>query len=233
MPGEQRSTPGARTRFPLAVMAYCIARNQEGAGRQPCRTLLLAASQLKPARRVAKAGGLPGEGTVYDRITVSNFIDLEKNKLTASLSKSVRLNVFSRLLDADLPTKLTVGGKLGNAWIDGFNFNPVARLGLTIRLLDLGASDSRQAGFLRFKASVRTNGREDHGFEVDRKVAIFNLRQTTLYGNVAYRTHNRANGTWRTASSFGIHQAVRFAGISFAGRIGMTPEGNFVYDLRL
>jgi hypothetical protein len=198
--------------------------------RQRARTVLLAAS---PAR-VAKAGGLPGEGHIFDRITVGNFIDLEKNKLTASISKSFRSNVLSRLLDADLPARLTASGKLGNIWVDGMTFSPVAKLALTIRLLDLGgASDSRQVGFLRFKAAARTNGRADSGLEIDRRVAIFNLRHTTLYGNVAYKTNNRANGAWRTVSSFGIHQAVRIAGISFAGRIGMTPEGDFVYDLRL
>jgi hypothetical protein len=197
--------------------------------------LLLASSPhpLRAKYEVAKSAGLPGEGTIYDQIGISNFVDLEKNKLTASITKSVRSNALSNLLDADLPMKLAVGGKLGYAWFDGVEFSPVGKLGLTIRLLDLGGSDTRQAGFLRFKANTRTNGRTDHGFEIDRKVAVMNLRHTTLYGNVSYRTSNRTSGVWKTTSSFGLHQAFKIAGVKCAARIGMTPDGEFVYDLRL
>ncbi len=178
-------------------------------------------------------GNLPGEGTLYDRIGVANFVDLEKNKLTASLSKSFRSNAFSKLLDVDLPAKLTIGGRIGTLWFEGFRIAPVAKMALSVRLLDLGASDSRQAGFLRFKAATRTNGRSDHGFEIDRKISMFNMPSTTLYGNVAYKTNNRANGIWKSSSSFGIHQDFRFGGFKFAARVGMTPEGEYVYDLRL
>lgn len=176
---------------------------------------------------------LPGEGTLYDRISIGNFVDLEKNKLTASLSKSFRSNALSNLLDADLPAKITLGGKLGNLWMDGLNFEPVGKLGISVRLLDLGASDARQAGFLRFKATTRTNGKADHGFEIDRRISLFNMRMTTLYGNVAYHTTNRSKGVWKTSSSFGIHQDFKIGGVSFAGRIGMTPDGEYVYDIKL
>lgn len=199
------------------------------------RNRILLESSAKPddSCLVAKSGGLPGEGTVYDRIGISNFIDLEKNKLTASISKSFKSNALSRLLDSELPTKIAVGGKLGNAWFDGFEFKPVGKVAMTIQLLDLGAPDSQQAGFLRFKAASRTNGLTDHGFEVDRKVAVLNLPDTCLYGNVSYRTTNRSNGVWRTSSSFGVHQTFRIGRVRCAVRAGMTPEGEFVYDLRL
>jgi hypothetical protein len=190
-------------------------------------------STVAPARRVSMGVGLPGEGKIYDRIGIANFIDLEKMKLTASISKSIRSNALSSLLYADLPAKVTIGGRLGNAWYDGVTFNPVGKVALSVRLLDLSSPDLRQEGFLRFKAATRTNGHADHGFEVDRKVSVLNLRSTTIYGNVAYRTNNRANGVWKTSSSFGLHQAVRFAGIKCAARVGVTPEGELVYDVRL
>lgn len=176
---------------------------------------------------------LPLEGQLYDPVTLSNFIDLDKYKLTASLSKSIAVNALSTVLDADLPAKVTVSGKLGTAWMDGVKMEPVGRVGLNVRLLDLGASDSRQKGYLRFKASARTDGRRDHGFEIDRKVELFSLPNTTLYGNVSYKTTNKSRGEWKTTSSFGLHQDMRFGGLKFAARIGLTPEGDFVYDLKL
>jgi hypothetical protein len=203
--------------------------------------ILLASSSLSspsspfisPALHVAKGVGLPGEGFVYDSIGISNFIDLEKMKLTASLGKSITSNALSNVLYADLPTKVTVSGNLGNAWYGGLNFNPIGKVAVSVRLLDLGSPDLRQAGHLRFKAATRTNGRSDHGFDVDRKVGVMDLRDTMLYGNVAYRTNNLAKGEWKTTSSFGLHQVFRFGGVKFAARVGMTPEGEFVYDIRL
>lgn len=204
------------------------------AGSRCDRILLASSSAVKsPTRRVAKGGGLPGEGLFYDRIGISNFIDLEKLKLTASLSKTIKSNALSTLLYADLPVKVTVGGKLGNAWYDGASFNPIGKVALSVRLLDLSSPDSRQAGHLRFKAATRTNGRSDHGFEIDRKVSVMDFRNTMVYGNVAYRTTSRAKGEWKTTSSFGLHQVFRCAGLKFAARVGMTPEGEFVYDIRL
>lgn len=199
-------------------------------------TLVLASTTDTPSSGVLQSkatGMLPGEGTLYDEIGVGNFVDLEKIKFTASLNKSFRSNALSNLLDADLPAKFTVGGKLGTLWFDGANFEPVGKVAVTVRLLDLGASDSRQAGYLRFKAATRTNGKSDHGFEIDRKISFFNMQNTTLYGNVAYRTDNRSNGVWKTSSSFGVHQNFRFAGVKFAARVGMTPDGEYVYDLKL
>lgn len=196
--------------------------------------MLLASSAARSSHMVVgKSRGLPGEGTVYDHIGIANFIDLEKNKLTASISKSFRTNILSRWLDSEMPSKITVGGKLGNVWLDGFEYKPVGKVAMTVQLLDLGATDSRQTGFLRFKAATRTNGLADAGFEVDRKVAVLNFPSTCVYGNVSYRTTNRSSGNWKTSSSFGIHQAFRFAGLRCAVRAGMTPEGEFVYDLRL
>lgn len=204
------------------------------AGHRYERVLLASSSpSISSVRNVAKGAGLPGEGVLFDHISIGNFIDLEKMKLTASLSKTVRSNALSRLLSADLPVKVTAGGKLGNAWYDGASFNPIGKLALSVRLLDLSSPDSRQGGHLQFKATTRTNGRADHGFEIDRKVSIMDLRSSFLYGNVAYRTNNRAKGEWKTTSSFGLHQSVRFAGFKFAARVGMTPEGEFVYDIRL
>lgn len=187
-------------------------------------------SSLPPLPRISR--GLPGEGKLYDAITLHNFVDLEKRNLTASISKSFRSDALSTLLGADFPAKITVGGKLGNAWHNGVTFNPLGKLALAVQLLDLSSPDSRQAGFLKFKAATRTNGRADHGFEIDRKVSVFNFRDTSLYGNVRYGTNNRANGIWKTHSSFGLHQTVRFAGVKFGALIGMTPEGAVVTDIK-
>lgn len=192
-------------------------------------TMLLAQAKLRNPWK----GGLPLEGKLYDKITLTNFIDMDNYKLTAGLTKTFPINTVSNLLDADLPAKISFSGKAGTLDQDGFEVKPVGRVGFNIRLLDLGASDSRQKGFLRFKASARTDGRRDHGFEIDRKIELFSLPDTTLYGNVVYKTNNKSNGEWKTNSSFGLHQDIRIAGFRFAARVGLTPEGDFVYDLRL
>lgn len=198
------------------------------------RAPLVASAGLKLPASAAKTGRtLPFEGALYDPVSVSNFIDMDKYKLTAALFKSIPVNALSTLLDADLPAKVTVSGKLGNLWLDGLTVRPIARIGLNVRLLDLGASDSRQKGFLRFKASARTDGRRDHGFEIDRKIELFSLPNTTVYGNVTYKTSNKSNGEWKTSSSFGLHQDFRIAGIKLAARVGLTPEGDFAYDLKI
>lgn len=177
----------------------------------------------------------PFEGVLYDNIGLTNFLDIDKYQLMMSLNKSIPLNKLSTLLDADLPAKISLSGKLGTFGSDGLKMGPLARIGFNLRLLDLGASDTRQKGFLRFKASARTDGRIDHGFEIDRKAEILpSMPQTMLYGNVMYKTSNRnVNGEWKTVSSFGLHQDFRLFGIKLAARAGLTPEGKFVYDLKL
>lgn len=175
---------------------------------------------------------LPGEGVVYDRIGFSNFFDLNKHSLTATLAKSVHLNTFSKVFDADLPAKAELSGKLGTLGIDGFNVCPKARISLSIRLLDLG-SDSRHKGYLRSKSSAGTDGRLNQSFEIDRKVELFGLPNTSLYGNVTHKISNRRNnGEWRTVSSFGLHQNFLILGFKFSGRVGLTPEGRIVFDLK-
>lgn len=176
---------------------------------------------------------LPGEGKLFDPIGLGNFVDLEKNKLTAALNKTFRIDVLSKLFDVELPAKLSLGGKLGTFWADGLNMNPIGKVGLSVQLLDLGAADSRQSGWLKYKATMRTNGKMGHGFEIDRRVSILNMQNTTLYGKVTYNTNNKANGEWKSGSDFGIHQDFRLMGVRFAARVGMTPEGKYVYDLRL
>lgn len=198
---------------------------------QPSRNMHLARASIDP--KVARASSLPLEGSLYDTLGVSNFIDLEKYKLTAQVSKSIPSNVLSNWFDADLPAKVTFSAKAGTLWFDGCDWNPVGKAALNIRLLDLGASDSKQKGHLRFKASMRTNGKRDHGFEIDRRVQFFNLSATTLYGNVNYKTTNKSNGVWKTTSSFGVHQELKLGGVKFAARLGVTPDGEFVSDLRL
>lgn len=193
--------------------------------------MTLPSSSITPLN--SKPRKLPLEGQLYDPITLTNFIDMNDYKLTATLQKSVPSNALSRLLDADLPAKVTLSAKLGTLWLEGPTMQPVGKVSLAVRLLDLGTSDSRQKGFLKFKANARTNGKTDHGFEIDRKVQLFNLPNTTLYGNVSYRTTNKSEGEWKTVSSFGLHQDFKLGGIRFAGRIGMTPEGGYVYDLKL
>lgn len=204
--------------------------------RAPRAPVLPKASEMHLARRtldyIPTKSRLPGEGVVYDEITLSNFVDMDKYNLTATLSKSIPVSTLSTLLDADLPTKVAITGKLGTLGVEGFKVNPMARASLSVRLLDL-SSDSRQKGFFRFKASARTDGRRDHGFELDRRIELFSLPNTTLYGNVLYKTSTKSNGAWKTISSFGLHQDFRMAGIKFSGRIGLTPEGQFVYDLKL
>lgn len=199
------------------------------------------AVSLGPPLQVARASKtgsgrkrkLPFEGDLYDRISVTNFIDMDKYKLTASLTKSFPINVLSTVLDADLPAKVSLTGKVGTLGVDGLDLTPIGRVGFNVRLLDLGASDSRQKGFLRYRAAARTDGRRDYGFEIDRKIELFSLPNTTLYGNVIYKTSNKTNGDWKTISSFGLNHDFRISGYRITARVGLTPEGDFVYDLRL
>lgn len=192
----------------------------------------LASASLPISEKSTKSASLPLEGTLYDSISLTNFLDVETHALTASIQKTIPSNALSKLLDADLPARVTLSAKPGTIGSDGAKWNPSGKAALSIRLLDLGTSDTRQKGFLKFKMSVRTNGRRDHGFEIDRKVQLFNLPNTTLYGNVAYKTNNKID-EWKTMSSFGLHQDIHVAGFKFAARAGLTPEGEFVYDLKL
>jgi len=182
-----------------------------------------------------KRGRLPFEGDLYDVIGLGNFVDLEKTKLIASLGKSFKSSALSKLFDVDLPAKLSLGARFASLGPDdGLKWQPVGKAALSIRLLDLGASDQRQTGFLRFKAAAYTNGNTHHGFEIDRKISLLNLPSTTLYGNVAYKTNNHhSKGVWKSVSSFGFHQDFKLAPLRFAARIGMTPEGKPVFDVRL
>eukprot|EP00171_Calliarthron_tuberculosum_P010641 IDg10641t1 len=167
---------------------------------------------------------LPGEGKLFDSIGLSNFVDLEKNKFTAALNKTFRIDVLSKLFDVELPAKLTLGGRLGTLWVDGLDVNPVGKVSMSVQLLDLGAADSRQSGWLKYKATMRTNGKMGHGFEIDRRVSVHNMQNTMVYGKVTYNTNNKANGEWKSRSDFGIHQDFRLMGLRFAARVGMTPE---------
>lgn len=117
-----------------------------------------------------------------------------------SLNKSIPVNKLSTLLDADLPAKISLSGKLGTLGLTGLKMGPLARIAFNLRLLDLGASETRQKGFLRFKASARTDGRVDHGFEIDSKAEIVpSMPHTMLYGIVMYKTSNRnVNGEWKS-----------------------------------
>lgn len=218
-------------------MRWLIPRRRTKRAAEEDGRIVLASNYSKRCNRdgiqyVAKSK-LPGEGRLFDPIGIGNFLDLDKNKFTAGLNKTFRSNILSNIFDVDLPAKLTFGGKLGTLWLEGLNVSPVGKASLSVQLLDLGASDSRQSGWLRYKASVRTNGRADHGFEIDRRISVLNMQYTTLYGNVNYKTSNKAGGAWKSTSSFGVHQDFRLAGLRFAARVGMTPEGEYVGDLRL
>lgn len=167
-----------------------------------------------------------------DPPTFNTFLDYKTPCLTVSPSKTIHTSFLSNALDADLPTKVTFSARPGTVSQKGLDINPLGKAALQVRLLDLGTREPRQRGFLKFKASVRTDGRRDHGFEIDRRVAVFGLPNTTLYGNVAYRTSNKSK-EWTTTSSFGVHQDFRISNLKFSMRAGMTPEGGFVYDLIL
>lgn len=226
-PSSSHPSPSVLHRH--TAMFPCIFNNP----RPQAPAFQVASSALASPKHIARPYTFPFEGKLFDDITISNFVDLDKYKFTAQLSKSLPSNALSNLLDADLPVKLTATAKLGTIWFDGVECEPVGKVAANVRLLDLGASDSRQKGFLKFKAAARTNGKADHGFEIDRKVQLFNMSSTTLYGNVLYRTTNKSEGEWKTSSSFGIHQDFNIKGYKFAARVGLTPEGDFVSDLRL
>lgn len=200
----------------------------------PPRVLLSTSSwrhSPSPDARVSRRRVLPGEGRFYDAITVRNFVDLAHRSLTASLRKSFHSDALSAVAGADFPARLTVSAKLGNASHAGASFDPAAKLALSVRLLDLGSADGRQRGYLRFKAATRSCRRSDHGFEIDRKLCVWHLTDTAVYGNVRYGTDSAWKGVWKTVSSFGLHQTLRFAGVTVGVSVGMTPEGAVVTDI--
>lgn len=169
----------------------------------------------------------------YDPLSLTNFYDAGENALTLRISKTVNTNVLSELLDADFPAKIKVSAAPCTFNEQRFAWAPWAKASLNVRLLDLGASDKRQRGSLRFRMGMASDGRRGHGFEIDRRVAFLGLRTTTLYGNVKYRTNNKSEGEWKTKSSFGVHQEFKIMGSPLAARAGLTPEGDFVYELRV
>lgn len=185
----------------------------------------------KEPLHLAKAS-LPFQGRLYDKLTLSNFVDLDAQSLTFQLNKTIPTSLLSTAFDADLPAKFVLSARPGAISQKGANFAPLAKASFNVRLLDLGTTDSHQKGFLKFKYTIRSNGRRDHGFEIDRKLSLFGLPSTTLYGNVTYRTNNKAR-EWKTKSSFGLHQDFKFAGIKCAARVGLTPEGHSVVDIKI
>lgn len=187
--------------------------------------------QSKKPLHLAKAS-LPLEGRLYDKLTLSNFVDLDAQSLTFQLNKTIPTSLLSTAFDADLPAKFLLSARPGTISQKGANFAPVAKASFNVRLLDLGTSESHQKGFLKFKYTIRSNGRRDHGFEIDRKLSLFGLPNTTLYGNVTYRTNSKTR-EWKTKSSFGIHQDVKVAGIKCTARIGLTPEGHSVVEIKI
>lgn len=186
-----------------------------------------------PTRKLNKTLGLPGEGLLYDALDVSNIFDLGETKFTAAAHKSFRIDVLSRLLDVDMPARLVLGGRLGTLWSDGPKYEPIGKASVSVRILDLGGS-KQERGWLKWKGVAKTNGRMTHGFEIERCVTLGNLKGTNLYGNVSYVTSNRlSKGVWSSSSSFGIDQGFKLWGLHFNARVGLTPEGKPVYDLRL
>lgn len=175
---------------------------------------------------------LPYEGRLYDPPSLGNVVDLERQALTLQLSKTLRSSFLSSAFDSDLPAKLVL--TLRGATVDrnGAALAPAARAALSLRLLDLGSADARQAGFLKFKLALHSERPRSHGFEIERRVALFGLPRTSLYGNIVYRT-NAAVKAWTTRSSFGVHHDLRFAGVKCAARVGLTPDGRTVFDLKL
>jgi hypothetical protein len=79
---------------------------------------------------------------------------------------------------------------------------------------------------------ANTEGNSAYGFEIDRLVALGKLHDTRLYGNVDIRKKNSSQ-QWQTTSSFGWDQRIRIFGTSLGFRIGATPEGQVVSELKL
>ncbi|OSX76726.1 hypothetical protein BU14_0177s0007 [Porphyra umbilicalis] len=191
-----------------------------------------------PRGAAARRGvGLPGEGVWYDAVGAGNFLDVGAKALGVNVAKSWGGGVLSRVAGGDFPARVAVGGKLASLDLKGAHVNPVGKAAISVRLLDLSgpAYEPRNAGSLKFKAATRTNGKSDHGFVLDRTVAVGggHLSATAVFGRVKYGSTDGTRGGWRTDASVGVEQRLTTGGFKWALRGGVTATGELVYDLML
>jgi len=53
------------------------------------------------------------EGVLFDRIGLTNFVDVDSARPVVRLTKGLTVNVLSEMLDMDLPTRMNLGGTSG------------------------------------------------------------------------------------------------------------------------
>eukprot|EP00871_Galdieria_phlegrea_P005587 jgi/Galph1/6029/GphlegSOOS_G4715.1 len=174
----------------------------------------------------------PLEGHLYDQLTVANFVDLESHTLGFYLKRSWNSEFFSKFCSQDLPTKVSLGCKLVSLADSKIRFEPVGKFSVSTKIVDLGGGEKRTKGALWMKGMANTEGRSSYGFEIDRLVALGNMHDTRFYGNVDIRKTNTCL-QWRTRSSFGLDQQIPIFGNFVGFRLGMTPDGEFVSQLKL
>mmetsp|Transcript_7 Transcript_7/g.13 ORF Transcript_7/g.13 Transcript_7/m.13 type:complete len:247 (-) Transcript_7:1240-1980(-) len=176
---------------------------------------------------------LPFEGVLYDKLTLSNFVDLEAKKLGFSISKSAKTDALSELFTVELPTKVQLMYKFGTLWTDGWKSLMRARLSVNVRLLNLSGEGRSNTGAMLLKWSKRSDGYVSYGWEIERKMMVWNRTNTRLYGKVAHSTNSRLRAKWRLSSVFGVEQTVKLFGFRLTIRAGLTPEGKFESSFRI
>jgi len=187
------------------------------------------------------AGGfkLPLEDTLYDPIGLSNFCDQERMKPGFQISKTFKTDALSNALQADLPAKVQLSYTFGTVWKKAKVWEPewepinLAKLAVTVRLLDLSGMGKANSGYLNLKWMRRSDDFSAMGWEIDRKVNLVEKLNTRLYGRVSHTTSTKLEGKWRMISHFGVEQEVKVLGYRIVGRVGISPELKPVFDLKI
>ncbi|KAK4524749.1 hypothetical protein GAYE_SCF05G2652 [Galdieria yellowstonensis] len=175
---------------------------------------------------------LPFQGIFYDQLSLSNFIDVENHTLGFYLGRTWDTDFFTKFLDCNLPSKLSIRYNLWTLASNREYHPPKGKISLSTQLVDLGGGEKRTKGALMWKTAANTEGRASFGFQIDRLIALGQLHDTRLYGRVDIRKSNSCQ-QWQTTSSFGLDQRVRMLGTMLGFRIGATPEGQLVTELKL
>ncbi|GJQ13428.1 hypothetical protein GpartN1_g5219.t1 [Galdieria partita] len=189
-------------------------------------------SSSQPKRTTARHS-FPLEGILYDQLSLANFVDVENHWLCFYLRRSWNTDFFTKFFDCHLPSKVSIGYKLLNlSNFSRLEYQPKGKISLSTQLVDLSGGEKRTKGALMWKATANTEGESSYGFQIDRLIALGQFHDTRLYGNVDIRkTHSCQQ--WQTKSSFGVDQRVRLFGTALGFRMGATPEGQLVSELKL
>lgn len=93
---------------------------------------------------------LPLEGILYDRLSLSNFIDVEDRALCFYLSRSWSTDFFTQFLNYQLPSKVSISYRIWTlSNFSKLKYQPKGKISLSTQLVDLGGGEKRTRGALK------------------------------------------------------------------------------------